>query len=99
MFDVFQPAGSHSLAHGSLDPIPFLRIEHQGVHFGVLGVRRRAVIALLVVFNRQLPVRGNRIGLTRRNFQVFEIEHGHRLSKIALRAFDRWRVITKTDKN
>ena len=99
MLDIFQPAGSHSPAHGFLNAIPFLRVQHQGVHFGVLGVRRRTVIALLVVFDRQLPVRGNGIGFTRRNFQVIEIEHGHRLGKSALRALERWRVITKTDKN
>ncbi len=79
-----------------LAPAP---VHHQGMPLRVLRVRCGAVIALLVILDRELPVGRNVVVLVCGKLQVLEIKHCHRLGQVASGTFEtRW-IVRKTDEN
>ena len=62
-------------------------------------MRRRAVVTLLVILDRQLPVGRNVVGPVRGDPEVREIEQGHRLLEIAHGAVERRGIVAETDEH
>ncbi len=62
-------------------------------------MRRRAVVALLVVLDAQLPVGGDVVGLVGGYFQIGEIKQGHGFRQVANGAFERRRLVAEADEH
>ena len=60
---------------------------------------RRAVVTLLVILDGQFPVGRYVVNLVRRDFQVLEVEHGHRFGEFRFHFVEAWRRVRETDEN
>ena len=97
--DVGKAACLHLLEHVVLQWRALAVVDHERMHQRVLGMRCRAVIALLVVLDRELPVGRDVVLLVSRDLEVFEIEQGHGLGQFRPGPLDARRIVGEADEN
>ena len=69
------------------------------MHARVLGVGCRAVIALLVILDREFPICGDVVRLVRRHLEILEIEQRHRLGQVFFGPLERRRLVREAHKH